>query len=71
MKKGVTNNSRKQADFVKSLKPDVRERHIKRFIAACNVEELMPYIKITGHDKNYREISYEIQIPNIETKGEN
>lgn len=71
MKKGKINNSRKQSDFVKRMSAEERDHHFKRFIAACNPEELMPFIKITGHDKHFREVRYEINIPNTETKGEN
>ena len=63
MKEGVTHNSRKEGNFIKGMNPDKRDRYIKRWISSINPEELIPYIKITGHDSNFREIKYVIDIP--------
>lgn len=65
MKKGVMNNSRKESDFVKRMTDEEREHYLKRFIASCNPEELIPFIKITKHDKNFREIEYVINVPDL------
>ncbi|MGM0971643.1 MAG: hypothetical protein ACQEW2_02165 [Bacillota bacterium] len=62
-KRGVMNNSRRQSNFLNSMKPEERERHIKHFIGSCNVQELIPFIEITKHDKHFREIEYVINIP--------
>jgi hypothetical protein len=45
------------------MTPENRDHYIKRFIASCNPEELIPFIKLTKHDKHFREIEYVIEIP--------
>lgn len=60
MKTGVMNTSRKESNFINRMSSEERELYIKRFIASCNPEELIPFIKITKHDKYFREIEYEI-----------
>lgn len=65
MKKGVMNISRRSSDFIKRMNPEERERYLKNFIASCNSEKLIPFIEITKHDKYFREIEYEINIPKI------
>lgn len=62
MKKGTMNTSRKESDFINRMTPEKRDRYIKDFIARCNPEELIPFIKITKHDKHFREIEYEIDV---------
>jgi hypothetical protein len=62
-KTGVTHNSRRQSNFINRMTPEQRERHIIQFIAACEAQELIPYIKITKHDKYFREIEYTLEIP--------
>lgn len=66
MKTGKVHKSRKESDFMKRMKPEERERYIKQWISACNPHELIPFITITKHDKNFREIEYTIDIPNSE-----
>lgn len=66
MKKGVTYNSRRESDFIKRMTPEGRDHYIKRFIASCNPEELIPFIKITKCERYYREIHYEINVPDTE-----
>jgi hypothetical protein len=61
-KKGIINNSRRESDFIKRMSSEKRERYIKSFIASCNSEELIPFIKIIKHDKHFREIEYEINV---------
>lgn len=63
MKKGVTHNSRRESDFIKRMSPKNQEEYIKRFIAACNPEQLIPFIEITGRDRHFRKIEYEIRLP--------
>lgn len=65
MKKGTINYSRRNSNFVKFLSPEEREQHIKHFIASCSVEQLIPFIEITQHDKNFREIQYVINVPEV------
>lgn len=60
---GKINESRKVSNFIKALDEDVRKEYLVRKIAAINIDQLEPYIKITSHDKHYREIEYEIDIP--------
>ncbi|MFC5528413.1 hypothetical protein [Cohnella yongneupensis] len=69
-KKGVLNQSRKQADFIRRLGSVSGENHTKRFIAACNAEMLVPFIQITKCNDKLREIEYEITIPGITDGGE-
>jgi tagatose-1,6-bisphosphate aldolase len=63
MKKGITNNSRRESNFIKRMTSENREQYIKRFIASCNAEQLIPFINITKHDEHFREIEYVISIP--------
>jgi tagatose-1,6-bisphosphate aldolase len=65
VKNGIMNNSRKESDFIKRMSSKEREQYIKRFIASCNPEELIPFIEITKWDKNFREIEYVINIPSV------
>jgi hypothetical protein len=62
--KGKINHSRRQASFVNNMSPERREQHIKEWIATCNWQELIPYVKITKHDKYFREVEFEIDLPN-------
>lgn len=61
--KGTINESRKGSNFIKVLDEDARKEYLIRKIASMNIDQLEPYIKITSHDKHYREIEYEIDIP--------
>lgn len=61
-KVGVTNKSRKEANFINYMKSEQREQYIKQWIASCNVGQLVPFIKIIKHDRYFREIEYEIDI---------
>jgi hypothetical protein len=64
MKTGKMNTSRKESNFVCRMSPEDREQYLKRFMASCNPEELIPFIEITKNDKYFREIEYVINIPN-------
>lgn len=66
VKKGTIHQSRKQSNFVNRMTPEKREQHIKEWIATCNWQELIPFVQITKHDKYYREIEYEIRVPDME-----
>lgn len=68
MKTGVTYNSRRESNFICRMRSENREQYIKRWIAACNPEELIPYVEIVKHDKFYREIEYKINLPEKEPK---
>jgi hypothetical protein len=60
----ILHNSRKQANFLRSLGKDVNEMdHVKHFIASCNIDEFMKFVHITRVSDNFREIEYEIRIP--------
>ncbi|MCM3763461.1 hypothetical protein [Neobacillus niacini] len=63
MKKGVMNTSRRESNFINRMSSEQRDRYIKDFIARCNPEQLIPFIKITKHDKHFREIEYVINVP--------
>ncbi|WP_029265738.1 hypothetical protein [Virgibacillus alimentarius] len=65
-RKGVNYRSRKQSDFVKRMNQKDREDHLKSFIASCESDMLMPYIQIKKHDKHFRKIEYEVDIPDQE-----
>lgn len=70
VKKGVTYNSRRESNFINRMSAKDRDRYIRHWIASCNVEMLTPFVKVTKHDKYFREIEYEIVIPNNEYKGD-
>lgn len=61
--KGVSYNSRRESDYLMRLSHTERVTHTKEFIATCNAQYLKPFIKITGHDENFREIHYSVDIP--------
>lgn len=61
--RGVLHSSRRQSDFLKRLSSKDREENIIEFIAACNAKMLVPYIRIIGNDRNYRQVDYAIEIP--------
>jgi hypothetical protein len=63
MKKGVINNSRRESDFINRMGPEQRDLYIKSFIASCNSEELIPFIKIKKTTRYFREVEYEINVP--------
>lgn len=65
MKIGKMNTSRRESNFINRMNPEQRDQYIKRFIASCNPEQLIPFIKITKHDKHFREIEYEINVPDL------
>jgi hypothetical protein len=64
--KGKIHHSRRQSNFINYLSPEKRDRYLKEWIAANNTKELIPFIKITKHDKYYREVEYEIELPEKE-----
>jgi hypothetical protein len=61
--KGKMNYSRRQANFISRLPDKTRDEHIRHFIASCNVDQLLPFVKIISHDKNWREVEYVIEVP--------
>ncbi|MFB0847311.1 hypothetical protein [Paenibacillus oleatilyticus] len=65
MKNGVMNASRREANFISRMGLEDRERYIKRFIASCNPEQLVPFIRIIRHDKNFRTVEYAIDISDV------
>lgn len=67
--RGVLHSSRRQSDFLKRLSSKDREENIIEFIAACNAKMLVPYIRIVGNDRNYRQVDYAIEIPSSRPKA--
>lgn len=65
-RQGTDNNSRKQADFLKRMDPKERENHMKQFMASCESDMLLPFVTITNHDKHFRAVEYEIDVPDHE-----
>lgn len=59
----IMRTSRKESNFISSMSSNDRERYLKRFIASCNIEQLIPFIEIKKHSENFREIEYEIKVP--------
>lgn len=68
MKKWFMNTSRRESNFISHMKIENREQYIKRFIASCNPEQLIPFIKIINHDKQFREIEYVINMPDSDVR---
>ncbi len=69
MKTGIIHQSRKQSDSFLSLSSLNRDQYLKHTIAILNVDQLVPFVKITDHDENFRKIHYTVHVPGSEEKS--
>lgn len=55
--------SRRNSDYLLGIPKGKRFQLMKSFIARSNAEILMPFVHIISHDDKYKEIHYEIRMP--------
>lgn len=68
----VTIKSQSQAKYISDMCEVNRDDYVKRFIATCNADKLIPFITITKCDKAFRKIEYEIDVTRLlKTHAEN
>ena len=63
--RGTMHYSRRESNFINRMDHNDRDLYVKQFIASCNSKQIIPFIEVIRHDKDWREVEYVIDLPTL------